>query len=101
MEGPLSRPRSRYGKLGVELRQSEYRALFSDAVTDDLLSNIRDATNKGWALGNERFCVQVEAMTARRAAPLPRGRAKKSTLPLNWLAAASCYRSEIHPGASG
>lgn len=78
-EDGLVTPHALYQGLGRsgEPRQDAYRALFSDAVTDDLLSNIRDATNKGWALGNKRFCVQVEALTARRAAPLPRGRPKK------------------------
>ena len=68
-----------YRRLGrsAEQRQSAYRALFQHAVADELLTTIRDATNKGWALGNERFRVQIEAMTARRAAPLSRGRPKK------------------------
>jgi putative transposase len=68
-----------YRGLGrvAEQRQEAYRALFQDAVARELLTAIRDATNKGWALGNERFRVQVEAMTARRAAPLPRGRPRK------------------------
>jgi putative transposase len=68
-----------YRRLGLstEQRQSAYRALFQHAVADELLTTIRDATNKGWALGNDRFRIQIEAMTARRAAPLPRGRPKK------------------------
>lgn len=68
-----------YRGLGcaAELRQDAYRALFLHAIADDLLSVIRNATNKGWALGNDRFRVQIEAMTARRAAPLPRGRPRR------------------------
>jgi len=68
-----------YRRLGcsTEQRQSAYRALFQHAVADELLTTIRDATNKGWALGNDRFRVQIEALTSRRAAPLPRGRPKK------------------------
>ena len=68
-----------YQRLGrsAEQRQSAYRDLFQQAVADGFLSTVRDATNKGWALGNERFRTQVEALTARRAAPLSRGRARK------------------------
>ena len=68
-----------YQRLGRsdEQRQDTYRALFQDAVANELLTTIRDATNKGWALGNDRFRIQVEAITARRAAPLPRGRPNK------------------------
>jgi putative transposase len=68
-----------YRRLGrsAEQRQSAYRDLFQQAVAGEFLSAVRDATNKGWALGNERFRSQVEAITARRAAPLSRGRAKR------------------------
>lgn len=71
-----------YRSLGcsAELRQAAYQGLFQQAVTDEFLDTLRDATNKGWALGNERFCAEVEALAVRRAAPLPRGRANKSTL---------------------
>lgn len=65
---------------GTEQRRSAYRALFRHAVSDDLLTRIREATNKGWALGNDRFRGQIEALSERRAAPLPRGRPKKSRL---------------------
>ena len=68
-----------YQRLGrsAEQRQSAYRDLFRQAVADEFLSALRDATNKGWVLGNERFRAQLEEMASRRAAPLPRGRAKK------------------------
>lgn len=74
-----------YQRLGrsAEQRQSAYRDLFRQTVADEFLGALRDATNKGWVLGNERFRAQVEEMASRRAAPLPRGRAKKSTLTLS------------------
>ena len=65
----------RLGRSAVQ-RQSAYRDLFRQAVADEFLSALRDATNKGWVLGNERFRAQLEEMASRRAAPLPRG-AKK------------------------
>jgi hypothetical protein len=37
------------------------------------LSEIREATNKGWVLGNERFRAEIESMLQRRTCPLPRG----------------------------
>lgn len=68
-----------YRRLGrnAEQRQTHYRQLFRAALSEAALTSIREATNKGWALGNDRFRMQVEAMTERRAAPLPRGRPKK------------------------
>jgi len=58
-------------------RQEGYRALFKHAVDQDELASIREATNKGWALGSDRFRLQVEAMAERRSAPKPRGRPRK------------------------
>ncbi len=65
-----------YRRLGktAEERQSAYRALFRAHLGDTALVEIRDATNKGWALGSDRFLTQIEALSGRRAAPLPKGR---------------------------
>jgi putative transposase len=38
---------------------------------------IRDATNKGWALGTDRFMERIAAAVSRRVAPLPKGRPRK------------------------
>ena len=38
---------------------------------------IRDATNKGWALGTDRFMERIAAAVSRRVAPLPKGRTRK------------------------
>lgn len=71
--------RELYRRLGrnTEQRQINYRQLFKTVLSEDALTSIREATNKGWALGNDRFRLQVEAMTERRAASLPRGRPRK------------------------
>ncbi len=37
---------------------------------------IRDATNKGWALGSGRFMEEIAFAVSRRASPLPKGRPK-------------------------
>ncbi|MDF1615803.1 transposase [Desulfurivibrio dismutans] len=66
------------GKTDAE-RQSAYRALFRDKMPERDLMAIREATNKAWALGDDRFKAQVEAMTGRRSAPLGRGGDRKSS----------------------
>ena len=65
-----------YRRLGrtIAARCDAYRALFHGAVAEAALDEIREATNKGWALGHDRFRDRIEHLAARRAAPLPRGR---------------------------
>jgi len=67
----------RLGKNSVE-RQKAYRALFRQHLSSQTIDEIRSATNKAWVLGSDRFKKKVEKMTNRRAAPLPKGRPKKS-----------------------
>jgi putative transposase len=56
-EDPLVTPHERYVALGhsARSRQRAYRALFHDPLELSAFGAIRDATNHGWALGNERF----------------------------------------------
>ncbi len=61
-----------------EERQSAYRSLFRGRLPERQLSEIREATNKGWVLGDDRFKAQIEVKTGRRAAPLGRGGDRKS-----------------------
>lgn len=65
-----------YLALGAdqEARQAAYRALFETHVSEATLVAIRDATNKGWALGNDRFKGEIASAVSRRVAPLPKGR---------------------------
>jgi putative transposase len=65
------------GKTDKE-RQIAYRALFESQIPDHTLKEIRDATNKAWVLGDNRFKKQIEKLTGRRASPLPRGGDRKS-----------------------
>lgn len=62
-----------------DVRQSAYRALFQSAVEDIALSEIRAATNKGWALGDGTFKERIMMSTSRRLTPLSRGRPRKVT----------------------
>lgn len=66
----------RLGRTGDE-REAAYRQLFRAQVSKADVDAIRDATNKGWALGDNSFSAKVEALTDRRATPLPRGRPKR------------------------
>ncbi len=58
-------------------RQSAYRQLFRAQLAKADVEAIRNATNKGWVLGDSRFGAKVAALTERRVMPLPRGRPKR------------------------
>lgn len=60
-----------------DARRRAYRDLFKSAIDADDLASIRDATHKGWALGDERFREMIEQLGSRRAGPAVRGRPKK------------------------
>ena len=67
----------RLGKTAAE-RQSAYRALFRGRMPERDVTAIREATNKAWVLGSDRFKAQVESRTGRRSVPLGRGGDRKS-----------------------
>ena len=75
----LLTPHELYCRFGrsVEERQSGYRQLFRAQLSNSDIEAIREATNKAWALGNNRFRARIEALAGRRAAPLPKGRPTK------------------------
>jgi putative transposase len=51
-----------------------YRALFVQHVEGELLDEIRSNTNKGMAVGNDRFKEEIECLTGRRLKEKKRGR---------------------------
>lgn len=65
------------GRTEIE-RQSAYWALFSTGVDDTCLQEIREAVNRGWPLGSERFKDEIEAALERAARPPQRGRPRKT-----------------------
>ena len=67
-----------FGK-DVEERCSHYRALFKYHINEKQLDEIRQATNKAWVLGNDKFRSQIERLTKRQATPKPKGGDRKST----------------------
>jgi putative transposase len=73
MRDPLITPHSRYVALGSEThrRRTAYRALFDTEVNHTAMRFIRDATNKGWALGDDTFRDRVTDLD-RRAYPFTR-----------------------------
>jgi len=62
----------------VNLRQADYRALFVHHVEPKMIEDIRKATNKGLALGNEQFKFTVKALSGRSVIEGKRGR------PVGW-----------------
>jgi putative transposase len=76
----LVTPHDEYIALGktARERQTAYRALFATALSERLLSEIRLATNKAWALGGRPFRVQLASRGARRPQPMWAGRLSTS-----------------------
>lgn len=75
----LIREHSVFESLGRTRRErcDAYAQMFADEIGPDTLDLIRTSTNKGWALGDERFRKSVEKVTRRQAAPRPRGKPTK------------------------
>ncbi|GAC19579.1 transposase [Paraglaciecola arctica] len=76
----LLSPHHCYQSLGTnkEGRKQAYKYLFKHHIPELTLQEIRDATNKAWVLGENRFKQQIEQQTGRRAVPLARGGDRKS-----------------------
>lgn len=75
----LIRPHEIYERLGRSgpEQQRAYRQLFRTQLSGVDIEAIRDATNKNWALGNERFKQRVEALSGRRSDLMRKGRPAK------------------------
>lgn len=69
------------GNTGAE-RQTAYRDLCATALSHDFLQELRDATNRGWTMGDPEFMTKIEDATGRRAGPLAKGRPKKGSDPI-------------------
>jgi putative transposase len=75
----LITPHTLFLGLGADgkARCAAYREAFADGVPVETLRAIREATNGGWALGNEDFRARMEGLSGRRSQPRPRGRPKR------------------------
>lgn len=76
----LVTPYVEYLQLGksAEARQAAYRQLFKHHISDGRIADIRDATNKAWVLGNDRFKKRIQRQIARQVEPRVRGGDRKS-----------------------
>ena len=73
-------PQLEYQRLGKtdEERQSAYRQLFKHHITETSMNEIRNATNKAWVLGNDRFKQRIQKQLERRVEPNAKGGDRKS-----------------------
>jgi putative transposase len=64
-----------YRQLGksVEKRTKAYRDLFLAHIDEAIICEIRKASNKGMALGSDKFKREIEKLTGRRLYELKRG----------------------------
>lgn len=76
----LLTPHTLYLRLGnsEEERQEAYRSLFTALIPERDVAAIREATNKGWVLGNDRFKAHIQARTGRRTTSMGRGGDRRS-----------------------
>ena len=71
----LHTPHQIYARLGKsdKDRLHAYRALFQAHIDTQQINEIRTASNKGMALGSDRFKEEVELLTGRRVTSLKPG----------------------------
>jgi putative transposase len=82
---PLVKPHPLYEALGLDAaaRQAAYRELFRYELEPGLVDEIRRATNGNFALGNERFAMQVSSALEMRVVPGKSGRPRKVQEPIS------------------
>lgn len=73
-------PHTEFQRLGecVEARKAAYRDLFKHQLSENSITNIRNATNKAWALGSDRFKQRIQDQLGRCVEPKARGSDRKS-----------------------
>jgi putative transposase len=76
----LVAPHDLYRRLGSteQERCAAYRKMFQDRPDDLKIEALREATNKAWVLGNDRFRLEIEDLLQRQATPKRRGGDRKS-----------------------
>ena len=77
----LVTPHAEFVALGshAEERQAAYRAMFATELSERMLTEIRLATNKAWALGKTPFRVHLARHGIRRPQPIWAGRLPSMT----------------------
>ncbi len=76
----LMSPHPEYRRLGQtdEECRSAYQQLFEHPVSEESISAIREATNKAWVLGNDRFKQSIREKLKRRVEPAAKGGDRRS-----------------------
>ena len=76
----LVTPHPEYRRLGItdEECRSAYQQLFEYSLPEESINAIREATNKAWVLGNDRFKQSIQEKLKRRVAPAAKGGDRKS-----------------------
>lgn len=79
-KSPLCTSHPQYLGLGKNklARLEAYRELFKAHVDTTLITDIRECTNRGMAIGSREFKLQIEKLTGKRMLPAKRGR------PIGW-----------------
>ena len=80
-DDPIVTPHPLLGALAPSpgTRHQWYRDLFSHALGEQTMSEIRDASQFEWVRGSAQFRSHVEAITGRRAARLTLGRPRSGS----------------------
>jgi len=76
----LVTPQLEYRRLGnkPEDRQSAYRQLFRSRIPEMTLEALREATNKAWVMGSERFKARISKQVGRPVESSGHGGDRKS-----------------------
>jgi putative transposase len=76
----LVTPHLEFSRLGIESGDchAAYKTLFAQPLSETIINEIREASNKAWALGDSRFKEQIQSQLARRIEPIPKGGDRKS-----------------------
>jgi putative transposase len=77
---PLVTAHELYYRLGRSVleRQGAYRDLFRLQLSTSDVQTIREATNKNWALGDERYKRRIGEVSGRQSTPKRKGRQSKT-----------------------
>ncbi len=81
-ENKLITPHAIYNALGVsnEKCRLNYHALFKEHIPEKEVEEIREATNKAWVLGGDRFKAEIDGLMDRQIQPKSRGGDRRSDL---------------------
>ena len=55
---------------------NSYRSLFEQILDNKLITNIRNTTNKGMAISNDKFIAEIKELTGYNLSNKSRGRPK-------------------------